>query len=165
MVLRLRSSLCELQLGRKNRQRLNVILQSRTTLKDSYILNLILQMEARQSPLMLPSCLEAHGTPSHENGDHAPCNPPLYPPPSADTRDDAALGVVLGVDARTRKERRKKEKIKEKWRKRRTTGKVRQVFNRGDVQVGALRGQGCTDGARLWSEISVSSSILRQYDI
>ena len=25
---------------------------------------------------MLPSCLEAHATPSHENGDRAPCNPP-----------------------------------------------------------------------------------------
>ena len=32
--------------------------------------------EARQSSFMLPSCLEAHATPSHENGDHASSNPP-----------------------------------------------------------------------------------------
>ena len=33
-------------------------------------------MEVRQSLFMLPSCLEAHATPSHENGDRAPCNSP-----------------------------------------------------------------------------------------
>ena len=32
-------------------------------------------MEARQSPFMLPSCLDRHATPSHENGDRVPCNP------------------------------------------------------------------------------------------
>ena len=25
---------------------------------------------------MLPLCLDAHATPSHQNGDRAPCNPP-----------------------------------------------------------------------------------------
>ena len=49
--------------------------QFRTTLLDSYIVNTILQMEARQSPFMLPSCLEAHAMPSHEYGDCARCNP------------------------------------------------------------------------------------------
>ena len=33
-------------------------------------------MEARQSSFMHPSCLEAHATPSHENDDRAPSNPP-----------------------------------------------------------------------------------------
>ena len=33
-------------------------------------------MEARHSPFMLPSCLQAHATPSHENGDRALYNPP-----------------------------------------------------------------------------------------
>ena len=32
--------------------------------------------EARQSPFVLPTSLEAHATPSHENGDRAPCNHP-----------------------------------------------------------------------------------------
>ena len=61
---------------------------------------------------MIPSCLDAHAMPSHENGDRAPCNPPLYPPPPADTRDGAVLarGAVLGVHVRTPNERRKKEK-------------------------------------------------------
>ena len=43
---------------------------------DSYILSLVFQMGARQSPFVLPLCLEAHTTPTHENGDRAPCNPP-----------------------------------------------------------------------------------------
>ena len=65
---------------------------------------------------MLPSCLEAHTTPSHENGDRAPCNSPSLP---ADTRDRAALGrgAVLGVHARTRNERRKKGKMTESARR------------------------------------------------
>ena len=33
-------------------------------------------MEARQSPFMHLSCLEAHATPSHENGDRDPSNTP-----------------------------------------------------------------------------------------
>ena len=45
-------------------------------LTDSDKFYLIPQMEARQGPFMLPSCLETHPTPSHEIGDHAPCNPP-----------------------------------------------------------------------------------------
>ena len=77
--LRLRSSLCELQPGRKNKHRLNAILQFRTSLIkciDSDILDRILQMEDGQSPFMPPSCLETHATPNHENGDRAPFNPP-----------------------------------------------------------------------------------------
>ena len=31
--------------------------------------------EARQIPFVLPTCLEAHATPSHEDGDRARCNP------------------------------------------------------------------------------------------
>ena len=67
-------------------------------------------MEARQSPFMHPSCLEAHVTPRHESGDRAPCNPPIYPSAPPGTRDGAGLsrGAVLGVHARTRNERRKK---------------------------------------------------------
>ena len=45
----------------------------------SYILSLIFQMEAKQSPFLLPLCPEAHTTPSHENRDCAPCNPPFTP--------------------------------------------------------------------------------------
>ena len=33
-------------------------------------------MEGRHSPFLLPSCLKAHATPNHENGDRAPCNTP-----------------------------------------------------------------------------------------
>ena len=32
--------------------------------------------KARQSPFVLSMCLEAHATPSHENGDRAPCDLP-----------------------------------------------------------------------------------------
>ena len=66
-------------------------------LTDSDKFYLIPQMEARQGPFMLPSCLETHPTPSHEIGDYAPCNPPLYPRILADTRDGAGLarGAVL----------------------------------------------------------------------
>ena len=42
----------------------------------SYILYPKSQMEARQSLFMHLSCLEAHATPRHKNGDRAPCNPP-----------------------------------------------------------------------------------------
>ena len=51
-------------------------------------------MDARQSPFMLPSCLEAHATPGHEYGDRAPCNLSLYPPAPADTLDGAGLAAV-----------------------------------------------------------------------
>ena len=63
-------------LVRQNNHHLDLILQSRTTLILSYVLDLIFQMEGRRSPFMLPSCLEAQTTPSHENGDRAPCKPP-----------------------------------------------------------------------------------------
>ena len=54
-------------------------------------------MEARQRPFMHLSCLEAHATPRRESGGRAPCNPPLYLPAPADTRDGAgfAHSVVL----------------------------------------------------------------------
>ena len=77
LVLRLRRSLFELQLGRKNKHRYIIILLSRTTLIGSYVLYPNSQMEARQSPFIHPLCLEAHATPSHDNGDRAPCTPPL----------------------------------------------------------------------------------------
>ena len=44
-------------------------------------------------------------------------------------------------------------------RKQRTAGKVRQVIERGGVQVGALRGHGCTNRARSERKISVSKFI------
>ena len=60
---------------------------------------------------MHPSCLAAHAMPRHGNGDRAPCNPTLYPPAPADTRDSAGLShdAVRGVHARKRNGRRKKE--------------------------------------------------------
>ena len=83
LVLRLRCSLSEIQLCRKNQHRLNLLLQSKTTLNRLvpvpgtwYVLSSIRHRETRQSPFMLPSCLNAHATPSHENGDRAPSNPP-----------------------------------------------------------------------------------------
>ena len=74
LVLRQRCSLPKIQLGRKNRHRLNYILQSQTTFIDSYILHPTPHQEARQTPFMLPSCLKARATPSHENADRAPSN-------------------------------------------------------------------------------------------
>ena len=64
-------------------------------------------MEARQSPSVLPTCIEEHETPSHENGNRAPYNTPFYPPAPADTRDGAGLdrGAVL---LSTRTKRKKK---------------------------------------------------------
>ena len=45
---------------------------------------------------MLPSCLDAHAAPRHENGDRAPSTPP-YPPVPNDTRDGGSLarGAML----------------------------------------------------------------------
>ena len=54
LVLRLRSSLFQLQRSRKNKHRLNVILRSRTTFKYSYVLYQKAQMEARQSHSCTP---------------------------------------------------------------------------------------------------------------
>ena len=76
LVLRLRSFICELQLGRQYIHPLIFILQFRTTRQDSYILYPIVQMVTRHSPFIIPSCLEAHATPSHEHSDCAPCKPP-----------------------------------------------------------------------------------------
>ena len=47
-----------------------------------------------------------------------------------------------------------------KWRKQSTAGKVRQAIKGGGFQVGALRGQGCTNRERSESEISGSTSVL-----
>ena len=76
LVLRLRCSLSEIYLGGKNKHRFNILSQPKTTLIDSSILSSTPHQEARQSPLMLPSCFDAHVTPSHENGDRVPSNPP-----------------------------------------------------------------------------------------
>ena len=96
----------------KNKHRLNVILRSRTTLKNSYIFYPKSQMEARQSPFMLPSCLEAHGTPSHENGDRAPYNPPStrQPPltPATAPGSPAVLCSECTHAHETKEEKRKK---------------------------------------------------------
>ena len=66
---RLSRSLCDFLFRRKNKDRLNMFLRIETTLKYSYIVQPDLHQEAKQSPFMLPSCLEAHATPRHENGD------------------------------------------------------------------------------------------------
>ena len=112
LVLRLRSSLSELQLGRKNNYHLNFILHNQTALIDSYIIQPGPHQEARQSQLILPSCLDRHAMHSHKNGGRVPSTPPLYPPAPAGTRDGAGLarGAMLWVHARTQDERRKKEK-------------------------------------------------------
>ena len=112
LVLGLRSSLRELQLGRKNEHRLKIILGPQN---DTYRLVHIMSnpsQEARQSPFMLPSSLDGHATPSHENGDRAASNPPLCPPAPADTRDGAGLarGAVLWVHTRTQEHILKEEK-------------------------------------------------------
>ena len=52
------------------------ILHIKTTLIDSYMVYAQPHKEASQTPFVLPSCLEAHATPSYENGDRAPCYTP-----------------------------------------------------------------------------------------
>ena len=88
---------------------------------------------------MVPSCVDAHATPSHENVCRPKSTPPLPPPAPADTRDGAALGRgrVLWVHGRTQ---HKKEEGKK--------GSRRQAVEGGGVRVGFLRGQGCTNRAR-----------------
>ena len=34
------------------------------------------KLSSLSASVMLPSCFEAHATPSHQSGDRAPCNPP-----------------------------------------------------------------------------------------
>ena len=161
LLLRLGTSLCDFQPGRQNKNSLNNILQSRTTLKYSNVLYQKSQMKARESPFMHPSCLEAHATPRHESGDRAPCNPPStrQHPLTPATAPGSPVVPCSRVHACTRNEIGKKENEprvpREKWKKQKTAGKVRQVIKEGDFQVGALRGQGCTNRARSESEISV----------
>ena len=90
---------------------------------------------------MLPPSLDGHGTPTHENGDRALSNPPLYPPASPGARDGTKLtcGAEVCVHARTQNERRKKKK---------KIGSRQRVLVGGGVQVGTLRCQGCTNRAR-----------------
>ena len=118
LLFRQGASVGDFQIGRKNKHRLINILQCRTTLLTCTYYQKS-QMEARQSLFMHPSCLKAHATPRRQSGDRGPCNPPLYPPAPADTRDDAGLarGAVLGVHARTRHERRKEEEKNESAKK------------------------------------------------
>ena len=109
---------------------------------------------------MLPWCLEAHETPRHENGGRAPCNPPSarQHPFTPATAPGSPAVTCSRVHARTRSERRKKEKNNQEcldnWRKQRPAGKARRVIKGDDLQVGALRGQGCANRAR--SEIEIS---------
>ena len=109
---------------------------------------------------MHPSCLEAHATPRHESGDRAPCNPPST---RQHPRRRRALPRCRARSTRTHMKRKQKKgrkdrECQEKWRKQRTAGKVRQVMKGGDFEVGALRGQGCTNRGRSGSGIQVSSS-------
>ena len=99
-----------IQLGRKNKHRLTLLFATQNNLVDSYVSSSI-RHQARQSPLMFISCLDAHVTPSHEDGDRDPSNP--SPPASADTRDGAALarGAVLWVHARTQAKTKKQKRV------------------------------------------------------
>ena len=130
-----------------------IFLQSPTTLKDSYIFYPTPHQEARQRLFMLPSCLEGHATPSHENGDRAPPNPPLYPPAPADTRDGAGLarGAVLWVHTHAHKTTRRKKGTK---------GSRLQAIEAGGVQVGALRCLGCTNRSRSGKIPKVSTCLV-----
>ena len=116
-------------------------------------------MEARRSPFMHPSCLEAHATPRHESGDRAPCNPPStrqHPPTPATAPGSPAVSYSEYTHAHdTKEEKRRKDRVcLEKGRKQRPVGRVRKkVMNGGGFEVGALRGQGCTNRARAESEI------------
>ena len=79
---------------------------------DSYILGLMFQMEARQSPFMLPLSLEAHTKPSHENGDRAPCDPPStrqHPPTPATVPGPPALPCSDYTPANKTKEQKKEK--------------------------------------------------------
>ena len=74
-----------------------------------------MQMEARQSPFMLPSCLEAHATPSHENGDRATCTPPSsrqHPQTPATVPGSPAVPCSEYTHAHEKKEEKGKEEPK-----------------------------------------------------
>ena len=144
---RLRSYLCELQLGRKNKHRLNFILHTRTNLIDPYMIYPIPHEKARQSPFKLPPRLDVHATLSHENGDRAPSDPPST---RQHQRRRRARPRCRPPSTRTRTKQNYKN------------GSRRQVIEGGGVHAGALRGQGCTNWARSESEISVSRFIYRQ---
>ena len=95
--------------------------------------------EARQSPFMLPSCLDAHATPSHDNGDRAPSNPPStrqHPLTPASAPGSPAVPCSGYTHAHITKDETKKN------------GSRGQVIEGGGVQVGALRCQGGTKRAR-----------------
>ena len=144
LVLRLRSSLFQFE-GLKNKHRLNVILHIERPLHLVRDLSKITnggQAEPVHTSLVSPRHTRRLGT---KAAIALLATPPL-PPALADTRDGAGLsrGAVLGVHARTRNERRKKEERTEKTK---TAGKVRQVIKGGGSEVGALRGQGCTNRA------------------
>ena len=118
---------------------------------NSYMLSESHIWRARQSPFMHPSCLEAHATPWHESGDPAPCNPtsirqhPLTP---AATPGPPAVPCS---EYRHAHETKKGGNLKEG--PRRTAEKVPQVIKGGGSDVGALRGQECTNRARSGVEI------------
>ena len=91
---------------------------TKTTLVDSYISCPTSHQGARQSPFMLPSCLDGHATSMPRKRRPRSVQPPLYPPAPADTRDCAGLarGAVLWVHASTqniffRENKRRKEAL------------------------------------------------------
>ena len=95
---------------------------------DSYILSLISPMEARQSPFMPPLWLEAHTTPSHENQDHAPFNPPStrqHPPTPARAPGSRALPCSDYTHAHETKEEEREKKTKVRKKFQRAVGKKR----------------------------------------
>ena len=64
LVLRLRGSLIEIQLGRKNKHHLNIILQSRTILEDSFFI-LSLPTPGGQTEPIHASLVSRGALPSH----------------------------------------------------------------------------------------------------
>ena len=104
-------------------------------------------MEARQSPFMHLSCLEAHATPRYQSGDRAPYNSPstrqLSLTPAMAPGSPAVPYSEYTHAHETKQEKGRNDRdCQEKWRKQRPAGKVRQVMNGGGFEAGALRGQG-----------------------
>ena len=76
-------------------------------------------MEARQSPFMLPSCLEAHATSRRKNGDRASCNAPStrQHPLTPTTAPGSPVVPCSEYTHAHETKRRKKEKITESARR------------------------------------------------
>ena len=114
LLLSLGTPLCDYQPGRKNKLRLKIILQCRTSLLTrTYPIK-----NHKWRPDRTHSCIPRVSSRTRRLGTKsatALLATPLYPPAHAVTRDGAGLacGAVLGVHARTRNERRKKEESTE----------------------------------------------------